>query len=75
VRKAGTRDPGTPSARPTGPRLWPPASGLALTTIHDPDVCPHIFVGGDRTDVAWWVLNCDSEDMTENMPAVQTFAP
>ena len=27
-----------------------------------PEVCRHIFVGGYRADVAWWVLNGDSED-------------
>ena len=49
-----------PSARPTSPRLWPPAIRRALTTIHGADGFPHIFVTGYRADGAWWVLNGDS---------------
>jgi hypothetical protein len=53
---------------PTGP-----AAGRALTTIHAPEVCRHIFVGGNLADGACWVLNGDSKEVVENMSAVQSF--
>jgi hypothetical protein len=63
--------PGTPSARPTSPR-WPPRNRSRADNDPLSDVC-HIFVGGDRAELAWWVLNGDSEDTAENIPAVQSF--
>ena len=66
--------PRVPSARPTSPRLWPPAIRLALTTIH----APMSVVTSSSVDIArmslWCVLNGDSESMAKNMPAVQSFA-
>jgi len=56
------------------PAFWLPAIRIALTTIRAPEVCRHNFVGGDRADVACWVLNGDSEDLAENISVVQSFA-
>ncbi len=57
MRKAGTRHPKCP---PDQPPFLVARNPQRANNDRRLEVCRHIFVGGYRADVAWWVLNGDS---------------